>query len=119
MSASIANRAAAIRHYLFDAEPALARRYSLVAARWEALRLAMDRGKTTPADDARFRDLSDVLRALTAKLGLATGTGANRSSSNNLGPEAIAGITDRAGFLPRDPQRIVQAETWQTAADGW
>jgi hypothetical protein len=111
VNASLANRAAAIRHYLarLDADPAVARRYSLVAARWEALRLAMNRGKTTPADDARFLELTGVLRALTAKLGLAT----------HPGTEAVEGITDRAGFLPRDPQRIIYAETWQMAADGW
>lgn len=100
MSASTANRAAAIRDYLarMDKGPAMARRYSVVAARWEELRLAMDKGKTTPADDARFLDLSHTLKAIGSKLG-------------------FADLTDADGFLPGDPARII-CSAWQEAAEG-
>jgi hypothetical protein len=106
----IANRAACIRHYLSDADPAIARRYSLIAARWEQLRLAVDKGRTTPADDARYVELSGLMRALTARLGLPAckvGTG-----------EAIPGITNGQGFLPNDPCRIIHG-SWQEAAEVW
>jgi hypothetical protein len=102
MSAAKSNRAAAIRHYLdgMGADPTTARRYSLVAARWEALRLAIDRGHTTPGTDDRFRELTPILKALTVELG--------------LGPE----VTGWKGFLSGDPERII-CDTWQEAADGW
>jgi hypothetical protein len=75
MSDSINRRASAIRDYLdrMGEDPVIARRYSFVAARWEALRLAQDRGKTTPGEDARFLELSAVLQALTNQLGLGPG----------------------------------------------
>jgi hypothetical protein len=102
MSDSINNRSAAVRHYLDrkGADPTVARRYSLVAARWDALRLAIHRGQTTPADDVRFRELSQILQALTVKLGLGTN------------------LTDARGFLPSDPQRII-CRSWVEAAAGW
>jgi hypothetical protein len=111
VNTAVTNRAAAIRDYLSrrEADPLLSRRYSLIAAHWEALRLARDKDRTTPADDASFLDLCAILTALTAKLGLIT----------HPGPEAVDGITDGRGFLPHDPQRIVHAETWRSAAEDW
>jgi hypothetical protein len=32
--------------------------------------------------------------------------------------DAIAGITDADGYLPKDPQRM-WCDSWQDAADGW
>ncbi len=98
---SVSNRAAAIRQYLarMDADPATARRYSVVAARWEALRLAMERGRTTPGDDKRFLELSHILGGIGAKLGFTE-------------------LTDANGFLPGDCQRLM-CRTWQEAAEGW
>jgi hypothetical protein len=55
MNDPIADRAAAIRHYLaaLDKDPSTARRYPFLAARLEQLRLACGQGTTTPGDDAR------------------------------------------------------------------
>jgi hypothetical protein len=106
----IADRAAAIRQYLSDADPGLARRYSLIASRWERLRWLMDKGKTTPADDARYSELSGMLKTLTVKLGLpacTVGTG-----------DAIPGITDGKGFLPKDTCRFMCPD-WKDAAEIW
>ncbi len=78
MSASIENRAAIIRddvHRLGPpTDPATLYRYSMVAARWEALCLLRHRGESTPADDQRFWELSDLLRTLTPKIGLEAAT---------------------------------------------
>lgn len=61
MSVSIANRASAIRHYLNRPGPPMdlptQYRYSIAAARWEALRLLIHDGKSIPADDRRFREI--------------------------------------------------------------
>ncbi|ORB70859.1 hypothetical protein BST44_22785 [Mycobacterium scrofulaceum] len=112
MSAAVAHRAAAIRHYLagLSADPVDARRYSLAASRWEALRRAMLRGDTTPGDSDRYHELSSVLRALTRKLGLpAVSVGSG---------DAIPGLTDARGFLPGDPERIF-CDSWREAARDW
>jgi hypothetical protein len=105
MRESIKHRAACIRDYLdrqddLAADPATMYRYSVTAAQWEAVRLLIDRGKGTPADDKRFDDLSQVLKALTKQIG--------------LGDD----ITGWNGFLPRDPSRLIE-KTWQEAAEGW
>lgn len=116
MNESLKNRAAAIRAYLSNVEPAIAPvpayKYAATACRWESTRLLIDSGKGTAADDARFAQLSDTLRRLTARIGLPTCT------VENKGANGIPGLTDRNGFLPRDPSRIVD-QTWQQAADEW
>jgi len=113
MPAALDVRAMVIREYVTrlapPVDPATRYRYSVVAARWEALRLLIHRGQSVPTDDRRFEDLSAVLRALTAKIGLLTGTG----------PDAVAGITSAAGFLPLDLSELIAGETWQSAAEGW
>jgi len=89
---SIKERAAAIRQYLHiqtDADPATIYRYSVTGAQWEAMRLLIDRGRGTPADDRRFADLGRVLLALTRQIGLG---------------DSITGWNE---FLPRDPQRLI------------
>jgi hypothetical protein len=75
-------------------------KFSITAAQWDAVRLLIDRGKGTPADDRRFADLTDVLRALSKEIG--------------LGED----LTDSRGFLVRDPSRII-CDSWQKAATGW
>lgn len=67
---TITTRSASIRHYLsaMDADPAVSRRYSYAAARWEELRLRIHQRKTTPGDDERFRELSRLLKILTDQL---------------------------------------------------
>jgi hypothetical protein len=105
MRESIKNRAAAVRQYLhrqddLSADAATIYRYSVTAAQWEAVRLLIDRGKGTPADDTRFAELGRVLKALTKQIG--------------LGDD----ITSWKGFLPRDPSRLID-KTWQEAAEGW
>jgi hypothetical protein len=104
MIESLRNRAAAIRDYLdkrdLSIDPTMLYRYSVTAAQWEAVRLFIDRGNVTPADDRRFADLTNVLRALSEQIG--------------LGGE----LTDSRGFLIGDPSRII-CDTWQEAAEGW
>jgi hypothetical protein len=105
MRGSIKNRAACIRWYLdrqdeLSADPATIYRYSVAAAQWEAVRLLIDRGKGTAADDRRFADLSRVLQTLSEQVGL------------------DGALTMPGGFLPRDPSYLIEA-TWQEAAEGW
>jgi hypothetical protein len=113
MSESLTNRAAVIRDYLRKVEPPIAPlliyRYSATAARWEAVRLLIDRRLATPADDRRFADLSNVLRTLTKKLRLDTCT------EEKKGADGIPGLTWAGGWLPYDPQRII-CTTWQEGA---
>jgi hypothetical protein len=68
-------------------------RYSTAAARWEALRLLIDQGKAAPADEHKFRQLSVVLRGLTAALGLPVAT------EDHHGPDAIVGLTSWSGLF--------------------
>jgi hypothetical protein len=116
VSESVKNRASVIREYLErvgpPTEPALRYRYSVIAARWERLRLQRDRGQSTPADDRRFWELSSVLRTLTEKIGL-------DALDETTDPEAIPGITSWGGFLPLDLGYLIAGETWQSAAEGW
>jgi hypothetical protein len=105
MRESIKNRAAAIRHYLnnqdhLSVEPVMLYKFSITAAQWEAVRLLIDKGNGTPADDRRFADLTHVLRALSKQIG--------------LGED----LTDSRGFLIYDPSRII-CKTWQEAAERW
>jgi hypothetical protein len=71
-----------------------------------------DAGESTPADDARFRELSGVLRGLTEKLGLETAT------EEWHGPDAIPGLTSWSGHLPLELGDLI-GETWQESASGW
>ena len=105
MRESIRNRAAAIRDYMdkqddLAADAASIHRYSVTAAQWEAVRLLVDRGKGTAADDRRFVELSDVLKTLSERVGLG------------------GALTMPGGYLPRDPGRLI-CKTWQEAAEGW
>ena len=76
------------------------RKYSFVAARWEQLRLGMHDGRNTPDDDARFRELGEMLRTL----GKALGFSGDVPASN--------------GFLPNDPGRIL-SDSWLEDARLW
>jgi hypothetical protein len=101
MTNRIAERASAIRHYLRnEADQSLARKYSFVAARFEEMRLAQLKGDTTPAEDVAFREVTEMLRALTHKLG--------------LGDE----VTAWKEFLPKDPQRLI-SDSWLDCARQW
>lgn len=101
MSNAIAERAAAIRDWLRDhPDRAAVRRYSFVAARFEEMKLAQIDGRTTPDEDARFREVEQMLRVLTDKLGLG---------------DDITGWKD---FLPGDPQRII-SDSWVESARMW
>jgi hypothetical protein len=101
MNEALAERASAIRHYLRDhADQPTAKRYSFLAARWEQVKLAQLDGKTTPSDDATFRELTSMLEVVTKRL---------------FGREAL---TYRNGFLPHDPQRIV-SDSWIECARLW
>lgn len=101
MSNRISERAAAIRDYLRDQpDRGLVRKYSFVAARFEEMKLAQYDGRTTPDDDARFREVSEMLRALGKRLGLG---------------DSVTGWRD---FLPGDPQRIFSG-SWLESARLW
>ena len=101
MSNAIAERAAAIRDWLRDhPDRAFVRRYAFVAARFEEMKLAQIDGRTTPDDDARFREVGDMLKALTKKLGLG---------------DSVTGWRD---FLPGDPQRLLNG-SWEDSARMW
>jgi hypothetical protein len=98
MSDAIAERASAIRHYLRDHPDAgLVRKYSFLAARFEEMRLAQHDKRTTPDDDARLRQVTEMLRVLTTKL--------------DLGDSV-------AGFLPKDPQRLLRG-SWVDCVRLW
>jgi hypothetical protein len=106
MKRSLSSRAAGIRDYLdkqndLSADPMTLYKYSLAAAQWTAVRLMIDEGTGTLADEHRFADLTNVLKALSEQVGLGRD------------------LTDSRGFLVRDPARIV-CGTWQeAAAEGW
>ncbi|ASW84793.1 hypothetical protein [Mycobacterium intracellulare] len=98
MSNAVAERAAAIRHYLQDhPDRPLVRKYSFLAARYEEMKFAQRDGKTTPDEDARYREVTDMLAVFTKKLNLGDGF---------------------RGFLPRDPQRII-FDSWIDSARMW
>jgi hypothetical protein len=86
--ASVSNRASVIRECLSrltSADPTTIYQYSVTAARWEALRLLADRGRSTPGDDQIFRKLSDVLRGLTERLPLE----ADLATEDRCGPDVF------------------------------
>jgi hypothetical protein len=107
----MSNRAAAISAYLADdADPVLVRRYATLATRWEQLRLAIEKGHTTPGDDVRYQDLSSALKVLSRELGLDTATVGHA--------DCIPGITDSRGRLPRDTSRYFY-DDWVSIAMMW
>jgi hypothetical protein len=97
----LADREAAIRHWLdaMDKPRPTAARYAMVAARWEQLRLAQARGRTTPADDTRLRELAVSVQAFGETLG--------------LGPNITVN-----GYLPGDPGRII-SQNWRDNIEDW
>jgi hypothetical protein len=101
MSDAVAERASAIRHYLRDhPNRPLVRKYSFLAARHEQMGLAQHDGKTASGDDARFRELTEMLLVLTKML--------------HLGDN----VTGWKAFLPGDPQRII-SDSWVESARLW
>jgi hypothetical protein len=105
MKRSLSSRAVSIRDYLdkendLSADHLTLYKYSITAAQWESVRLLIDSGRGTPADDQRFADLTTILKALSEQVGLGRD------------------LTDSRGFLMRDPSRIV-FDTWQEAVEGW
>ena len=92
----------------------MAHRYSVVAARWDELRLLAHLGKSTPDDDYRLRELTPILRALTAELAIENVA----AEGENYGPDAVRGITDWCGHLPVDLSCLLD-ETWHESADSW
>jgi hypothetical protein len=101
VSNRIAERASAIRDYLCEhPDRSLVRKYGFVAARYEEMKLAQLKGETTPAEDVTFREVTEMLRVLTQKLGLG---------------DSVTGWND---YLPRDPQRLLNG-TWLESARMW
>lgn len=117
MIESIRNRAGILRLDIERAscsvDRALIYRWSVCAARWEALRLKIDQGLAAPADDRRYADLTAVLRVISAKLGLETATDDNRAE------DSVVGVTvSWGGFLPGDCSHLL-GDSWQESAAGW
>ena len=116
-TASVTNRASVIREYLSrltSADATLIFRYAACASRWEALRLLADQGCSTPGDDAKFRELSEILKGLTAKLPLES----DLATADRCGPDGIPGLTAYDGNLPLDLGGLI-GQTWQESASGW
>jgi hypothetical protein len=116
-TASVTNRAAVIKEYLSrltSSDAALIFRYATVAARWEALRLMAHQGRSTPGDDAKFRELSDLMRRLTAKLPLES----DLATEGHCGPDGIPGLTAWDGNLPLELGGLLR-QSWQESASGW
>ena len=115
--ASVSNRASVIREYLSrltSADPTTIYQYSVTAARWEALRLLADQGRSTPGDDQIFRKLSELLKALTARLPLE----ADLATEGRCGSDGIPGLTAYDGCLPLDLGGLIGL-SWQGSASGW
>lgn len=104
---SLVERAAEVRGWTRPGRPVSMNRlvsYGHVAALWEVYRLRCRRSPV-PADDRKFVELSATVRGLAADLGLTTCTDATANA------DGVPGITDRNGFLPGDPARILY-QTW-------
>jgi hypothetical protein len=105
-------RAAEIRGFTKPSRPvALSkiREYARVAARWEEQRRVMARGVSTPAQDEQFLTLSAMLRGLIADMYLPV-----ICTEQNANADGVVGITDRNGFLSKDPARILY-DSWTEA----
>ncbi len=70
------------------------------AARFEEMKRAQQDGRTTPDEDARFREVTEMLQVLTKRLGLG---------------DTITGWNE---FLPGDPQRLM-SDSWLSSARRW
>lgn len=104
MNESIKNRAAAIRDYtskFHSPAPVDLYRYSIALATWDQLRLKIDRGPATVADDQRFAELTARCEDLSEKV---TGSRA---------------LTTPSGFLAGCASERIICATWQEASEGW
>jgi hypothetical protein len=117
VNAAIDNRASVIREYIArimpPVDPTDLFRYSVLAARWEFLRLLAHNGGSTPDDDRRFRELTPLLAALTARIDLP-----DVATEDHSGPDAVPDITTYAGHLPLDIGELM-GETWHESAALW
>ncbi|EIU17941.1 hypothetical protein MA5S0422_1798 [Mycobacteroides abscessus 5S-0422] len=94
-----------------SAEPTAVHRYSILAPIWQWLRFRKSRGLTSPAENVRFRELTDKLRPLIAEIGLPC------ASADSA--VAIAGVTTCDGHLPHDFGLALLGESWQQSAASW
>ena len=100
---SLEERVAEIRSWTKPPRPVGLKRvaeYAALAANWEEYRLKVHRD-SLPADAERFLALTTALRPLVAELGLPL-----ICTADDPG-EGVPGITDRNGFLSKDPARIL------------
>ncbi|OCB21808.1 hypothetical protein A5674_27075 [Mycobacterium malmoense] len=107
MNDPIKERAFAIRDHItrlhenLSPDPDDLDRFSVALATWDRLRLQLDRGQATPADERRFEDLTTACEDLSEKIGLGRV------------------LTIDGGFLVGlAPERIIN-KTWQEAAEAW
>ncbi|AKK28707.1 hypothetical protein [Mycobacterium sp. EPa45] len=107
---SFERRAAEIRLFTRPGHPVPTKtlsRYSQVAAAWETYRVKVQRDDCLGADAEKFVALTGEFRSLVDELGLPLICTAESASA-----EAVVGVTDRNGFLSKDPVRILFATTW-------
>jgi hypothetical protein len=100
---SLELRAAEIRAWTQPGRPVPLEKvasYAALAATWQQYRLKVHKD-SLPADAERFLTLTTALRKHVAVLGL-KGT----CTADNPG-DGVSGITDRNGYLIRDPARIL------------
>ena len=107
MKDSVKNRAAAIREYVsvrldLSPDPGGLYKFSVALATWDELRLQIDKGPATVADDRRFTELTHLCQDLSEKVGL----------GRQL---TIAG----GGFLVGLASARIICDSWQEAAEGW
>ena len=104
MRESIKNRAAAIRDYVskfHSPAPGDLYRFSVALATWDALRLKIDRGPATVADDQRLAEL--------------------RARCEDLSEKVLntRELTNRDGFLLGCFADRILEKSWQEAAEDW
>lgn len=95
------------------ADPTLIHRYSILAPIWQWLRFRKWRGLTSPAENVRFRELTDKLRTLVADIGLSPLCASEDAS------DAIGGVTTGEGHLPHDAALSLIRESWRESAALW
>lgn len=109
---TLADRVAELEHahQFGNHDPAQLHAWAECAARWEALRLRMDRGLAVPADRQRYDQLTAILRQMTARLGL------DVVGDDCTDPRAVPGITQDDGHIAGDLAWLM-GETWQESAE--
>ena len=102
---------------------ALARRYATVAAKWSLIRLRLHRNEAGEAEKRQFEAMTELLRKLTAELGLRTWSEGEdvwrRIGMRDIpDPKPVAGVTNGGGYVPGDIASLLN-ETWDESVAVW